>query len=229
MIVSSWSPLGIFQLRTPPCDSVHGHFLLLLIVSFLQLTSVDSALLLETHWPARPQFPTAVASCDFRVEGESSRLSQQGAARCDASRPRRSAISFNIHQTEPVSSGRGLFLETWQPNKHRLRINLLFPFQTQEDKIQSFASRVIERWRRRPGDDPASGCRLSPPAANLGNVTCNICRRSSLRPTLSTERASPPLRLFPPVESELAAGRSQGGRVTSERRRRRFKSLIAFL
>lgn len=121
-----WFPLGIFQLRTPPCDSVHGHFLLLLIVSFLQLTSVDQALLLETHWPARPQFPTAVASCDFRVEGESSRLSQQGAARCDASGPRRSAVSFNIHQTEPVGSGRGLFLETWQPNKHRLGIHLLF-------------------------------------------------------------------------------------------------------
>lgn len=67
-----WFPLGIFQLTTPPCDSVHGHFLLLLIVSFLQLTSVDQALLLETHWPA-PRSPPVISGWKERVPGCHSR------------------------------------------------------------------------------------------------------------------------------------------------------------
>lgn len=156
----------------------------------------------------RPQSPPAISGWEERVPGCHSRGQRDAMQACRVEA--QSASIFTKPNPLAIFGSTATQRASTQDS-------------TQGDQIQSFSSRVIERWWPPPGDNPASGRRLSPPGPNLGNVTCNICRRSSLRPT--------------PQHGEGVASAStfSSRRVTvgcwqvTGRRRRHFKSLIVFL
>lgn len=153
----------------------------------------------------RPQSPPVISGWKERVPGCHSR-GQRGAMPSSRGEAQSAPIITKLNLSARVgrcfqkagrlTSSRSVLVE---------RV-LYFFFKLKKMKFES------STWR-----GAATSGRLLP---ILATVTCNICRRSSLRSTLSTERASPPLRLFPPVEVRV------GGRVTPEQRRRRFKSLF---